>query len=314
MKIGGDVASRLPIVLFIDRGFPVPPFAAAFDDELSCCGQVDADERAQVVALVTGAVPVGVAEVLDYPNLKLVLSCSTGTDHLDVEALTARGLLVRNTPTYCSEEVADHALACVLGGWRGLWRLDRAVRAGEWDPATILRRFDAQRLGIIGIGRIGRALARKARALGIEVVAYDPWASAPDGVQLLELRELLSSSDAVSLHAPAAPGAPPLLGAPELALMKPDAVLVNVARAALVDLDAMVGALRAGLLGCAAWDVWPQEPPEANDRRLDAPALLVTPHVGWSSPQADLAYVAEATEVLRSVLGDSAGGLAGHVR
>ena len=110
------------------------------------------------------------------------------------------------------------------------------------------------------------------------------------------------------------PGAPPLLGAIELALMKPDAVLVNLARAALVDLDAMVAALRHGLLSAAAWDVWPQEPPDADDRRLDAPALLVTPHVGWSSPQADLAYVAEASEALRSVLLGGAGGPGGHVR
>ena len=290
------------------------PFAAAFHGELSCREQVDGGERAQVVALVTAAVPLGVPEVLEYPNLKLVLSCSTGTDHLDLEALSARGLHVRNTPTYCSEEVADHALACVLGGWRGLWRLDRAVRAGEWEPATMLRRFDAQRLGIIGLGRIGSALARKAQALRIEVVGHDPWAPAPDGVQMLALHELLSSSDAVSLHVPGTPGAPPLLGADELAVMKPDAVLVNLARAALVDVDAMVAALRHGLLNGAAWDVWPQEPPAPDDRRLDAPGLLVTPHVGWSSPQADLAYVAEASEALRSVLLGGAGGPDGHLR
>jgi D-3-phosphoglycerate dehydrogenase len=211
-------------------------------------------------------------------------------------------LQVRNTPTYCTEEVADHALACVLAGWRELWRLDRGVRAGAWEPSTILRRFDAQRLGIVGLGRIGRALARRAEALGIDVVGYDPHASPAAGVQPLPLPELLASSDAVSLHAPATPGAPPILGVAELALMKRDAVLVNVSRAALVDVEAMVAALRDDSLGAAAWDVWPQEPPAAGDRRLESPGLLVTPHVGWSSPQADAAYIEEAIAALRSTL------------
>jgi D-3-phosphoglycerate dehydrogenase len=308
------LATWLPVVLFVDRGLPPEPFASAFDGRLRCCADVDvdvdlgidddvnADMRERVVAVVTGATPVGVEDVVAYPNLRLVLTCSIGTDHLDVAGLSARGLAVRNTPTYCTEEVADHALACVLAGWRGLWRLDRAVRAGAWEPATMLRRFDAQRLGIVGLGRIGRALARRAGALGIEVVGHDPYVSAPDGVTHLPLAELLATSDAVSLHLPATAGFSPLLGAGELALMKPDAVLVNLARAALVDIDAMVGALRAGRLGGAAWDVWPQEPPASGDARLDAPGLIVTPHVGWSSPQADVAYVAEAIEVLRSVL------------
>jgi D-3-phosphoglycerate dehydrogenase / 2-oxoglutarate reductase len=297
-----ELATWLPIVLFIDSGFELAPFAEAFAGELAFRDEVTESEREHVVALVTGIKPVGAHEVAPYPGLKLVLTCSTGTDHVDTAELTRRGLTVCNTPTYCSDEVADHALACVLAGWRQLWTLGDDVRAGGWDASASLRRFDAQRLGIVGLGRIGSRLARSALALGIEVVGSDPYAPPPDGVRLLELDELLATSDAVSLHLPGRPGAPPLLDARRIASLKPRAVLVNLARASLVDLDALLAALDSGAIGAAAWDVWPQEPPAAGDPRLRARGLLVTPHVGWSSPQADEAYQREAIAALRDTL------------
>jgi D-3-phosphoglycerate dehydrogenase len=289
-----------PIALFIDRGFEVGPFADALSPQLRCREHVTAEEAPAVAAIVTGIERVSGEEVAPYPNLRVVLTCSVGTDHLDLDALGRRGLVVCNTPGYCTEEVADHALACVLAGWRGLWSLGEAVREGRWEPATILRRFDAQRLGVIGVGRIGRALARKALALGVDVVAHDPWAEPPPGVTGVALDELLHSADAVSLHVPGDPGAPPLLGAAEIASMKPGAVLVNTARASLVDLDAALVALCVGKLGAVAWDVWPHEPPELGDARVCTPGLLVTPHVGWSSPLAERAYLEEAIESLRA--------------
>jgi D-3-phosphoglycerate dehydrogenase / 2-oxoglutarate reductase len=300
-------------VLFIDRGFDLEPFAREFAGELECRERVAADERERVVALVTGIEPVGAEEVTPYPRLRVVLTCSTGTDHLDTVALRDRGLTVCHTPTYCTDEVADHALACILAGWRELWTLGAAVRSGQWDPSMQLRRFDAQRLGIIGLGRIGSALASRARALGIDVVGADPYATAPEGVELLELEELLATSDAISLHLPGMPGGPPLLGAREIAMIKPGAVLVNLARASLVDLDAVLAGLRAGRLTAVAWDVWPHEPPAGDDERLQTPGLLVTPHVGWSSPQANEAYRVEATDALRTalILGEEPAGVVG---
>jgi len=149
------LAGSAPIALFIDRGFEVGPFAAALEPELRCREQVAAGETEAVAAIVTGIERVGDREVAPYPNLSVVLTCSVGTDHLDLDALGRRGLVVCNTPGYCTEEVADHALACVLGGWRALWSLGDAVRARRWEPGTILRRFDAQRLGLIGAAILG---------------------------------------------------------------------------------------------------------------------------------------------------------------
>jgi D-3-phosphoglycerate dehydrogenase len=297
------LATWLPIALFIDRGFAVEPFAEQLDGELDCRERVEPDERERVVALVTGAEPVGAEQVAPFPNLRVVLTCSIGVDHLDVAELRRRRLRVANTPSYCTEEVADHALACLLAGWRGLWRLGEDVRDGRWEPGTRLRRFDAQRLGIVGLGRIGAALARRALALGIEVVGFDPAVvEPPPGVVAVGFEELLASSDAVSLHVPSGSGEPPLVGRRELALMPPGALLLNLARASVVDLDAVVDALARGALAGAAFDVWPTEPPAPADPRLQTRGLLVTPHVGWSSEQAEDAYRAEAIEVLRATL------------
>jgi len=291
-----------PIVLFVDRGFQMAPIAAGLPPALSCREHVSGHEAGDVVAIVTGAVPIGGEDAAPYPNLRLVLTCSVGTDHLDVGALRARGIAVANTPSYCTDEVADHALACVLAGWRGLWRLGDSVRAGEWDYAAAgtLRRFDRSRLGIVGLGRIGRALARRARALDIDVVAYDPIVNGDEGVATVGLAALLATSDAVSLHVPG--GEQPLLGAAEIAAMRPHAILVNLARPDVVDLDAVVAALSEGRLGGAAWDVWPSEPPTPDDPRLRTPGLVVTPHAAWFSAQADEAYRAEAVAVLREAL------------
>jgi D-3-phosphoglycerate dehydrogenase / 2-oxoglutarate reductase len=296
------VPEELPIVLFIDGEIELEPFAQALADRLACRRHVTAQERGRVAAIVTGIEPVGYDDVVPFPNLRVVLTCSIGTDHLDVEALQRRGLSVCHTPTYCTAEVADHALACILAGWRELWTLGARVRDGRWDSRTLLRRFDAQRLGIIGLGRIGAELARRAIALGVEVVGSDPFASMPTGVRPVELDELLATSDAISLHLPGSPGERPLLGAREIELIKPGAVLVNLARASLVDLHALIAALESGALTCAAWDVWPREPPAPDDERLLAPGLLVTPHVGWSSPQAEAAYLTEAIDSLTQSL------------
>jgi lactate dehydrogenase-like 2-hydroxyacid dehydrogenase len=127
-----------PIVLYVDRGFDHRPIAEALAGELEAREAVGAAEAGDVVAIVTGAVPIGPADVAPYPRLQVVVTCTIGTDHLDLEGLQARGIAVRNTPTYCTGEVADHALACVLAGWRGLVALDAAVRDGRIRKGNLL--------------------------------------------------------------------------------------------------------------------------------------------------------------------------------
>jgi D-3-phosphoglycerate dehydrogenase len=204
--------------------------------------------------------------------------------------------------------VADHTIAAVLSLLRGLHRFDRAVQHREWNIASggPIRRISGTKLGIVGLGRIGRGVAERARALGIEVIGSHPDQSAEQiaalGVRPASLEELLAEADVVSLHAPSAPHAPPLLGPEQLALMRPQALLVNTARAALVDLDALAERLNRGRLAGAHFDVWATEPPDWDDPRLHARNLFLSPHAAWVSPDAESALWREAARAITAVL------------
>ena len=304
--IGGGRRPSRPIVLYVDQGFDHSPIATALEDELDArLGRAaEPGDAPEVVAIVTGVVPIGLDDAERYPALRSVVTCSIGTDHIDVDGLAARGIAVRNTPTYCTDEVADHALACVLAGLRGLVPLDASVRAGSWDYAAagLLRRVDSSCLGIVGHGRIGRSLAAKAAALGMTVLAYDPYVEEAADAELVGLDELLGRADAVSLHMPGTPGMAPVLGAPELDRLRPHAILVNLSRPALVDLDAMLARLDDGRLAGAFWDVWPEEPADPSDPRLARPGLIVSPHAAWYSAEAEAANYKEAVAALRETV------------
>jgi D-3-phosphoglycerate dehydrogenase len=222
-------------------------------------------------------------------------------------AFRERGVKVCHTPTYCTEEVADHAIAAVLSLLRGLHRFDHAIQRREWDIASggPLRRIRGTTLGIVGLGRIGRAVAERARALGMDIIGSHP--SSPEqidvpGVRPAALEDLLAQADVVSLHALSDPDAPPLLGPEQLALMRSHALLVNTARAALVDLDALVDRLNRGRLAGAHFDVWASEPPDWDDPRLHARNLSLSPHAAWVSPDAEAALWREAARAITAVL------------
>jgi D-3-phosphoglycerate dehydrogenase / 2-oxoglutarate reductase len=270
-----------------------------------------------VVGLVVWGAPVGEEELARLPSLRIVVTPSVGYDHIDLEAARRRGVGVSNVPDYCVEEMADSSLALLLALLRGVVVLDRSVRDGGWDyeAAGALRRVAGTRLGVVGFGRIGRALAARARALGFEVWAADPVVPAEE-IAALEVRpapldELLAACDAVSVHAPLSPATKGLLGAAELALMPRGAVLVNTARAELVDQEALLSALADGHLAAAAVDVLPAEPPTPEQPAPEAPRLVVTPHTAWYSPEAEEELVRRTALAVRTALegGTPEGGL-----
>jgi D-3-phosphoglycerate dehydrogenase / 2-oxoglutarate reductase len=249
--------------------------------------------------------PVTGDDLVRLPALEVIATPSVGFDHVDVEAATRRGVWVCNVPDYCVDEMADHALALLLALVRGVVELDRSVRAGRWDyeVAGPLVRVSDVRLGVIGFGRIGRAVASRARVLGMDVSAHDPLVAdaeiAAVGVQPAALEELLRSSTAVSVHAPLTEATRGLVGADELALLPEGAFVVNAARAGLVDTGALLDALAAGRLGGVALDVLDVEPPE---RAPQAGRLIVTPHAGWYSERAREEVFRRAAESVRDVL------------
>ena len=266
-------------------------------------------EGDDVVALLIGTETRVVEADLDrLPALRVVATCSVGFDHVAWPEAERRGVWVCNVPDYCIEEVADHSLALVLALLRGVVELDRHVRAGGWDSAAAgpLRRLRGTRLGVVGLGRTGSALAERAAALGFEVWGTDPARSpeeiAAAGVRPASLDELLEACDAVSLHVALTPESEGLIGERELARMPPGAVLVDTARAQLVDLEALRGALESGRLGGAALDVLPVEPPSDDEPAPAWPRLIVNPHAAWYSVEAEEAVYTRPVLSVRAVL------------
>ncbi|MBP6105583.1 MAG: D-2-hydroxyacid dehydrogenase [Steroidobacteraceae bacterium] len=229
------------------------------------------------------------------PALKLIVLAATGTNNVDLEAARERGIGVCNLRDYCTAAVVQHVLGTMLLLTQRLREYDALVRSGAWSRGDQfclldfpLRELAGRKLGIVGYGALGKGVARAASlALGMEVwIASRPGGEPRAGRH--DLDELLSQVDVLSLHCPLTTLTQGLIGAPQLARMKPDALLINTARGALVDSQALADALRAGRLGGAAIDVLPQEPPVDGNPLLapDIPHLIVTPHIAWAAREA----------------------------
>jgi glyoxylate reductase len=230
------------------------------------------------------------AELMDAagPSLKVVVNYAVGYDNIDVAAARERGIVVSNTPGVLDNATADLAFALLLATARRVVESDRFVRAGndwKWEPDLFvgLDVSGGATLGIVGLGRIGLAVARRAAAFDMTIIATGSRASGPEaaalGVRPVELPELLATSDVVSLHCPLTPSTHHLIGAEELRSMKSSAVLINTARGPIVDELALIDALQNGVIGAAGLDVYEWEP-TISAGLLSLPNVVTAPHIG----------------------------------
>jgi C-terminal binding protein len=263
----------------------------------------DADCAAADGLMIMGFAVTG-ADLVRFPKLRAIVRMGVGYDKLDRAAAAARNILVCNVPDYGTTEVADHAIALALSLRRGILLHHERQRSDPPAPFRsfqhpLIQRLGSQNFGIVGLGRIGTAVALRAKALQFRVAFYDPYL--PNGVELAlgiarapALEDLLRQTDVLSVHAPLTPETHGMLGRAELALLRPGAVVVNDARGPILDLDALYELLRSEHIAGAGLDVLPQEPPtepipellrayRAREPWLEG-RLVITPHSAWLTP------------------------------
>ncbi|MEO7913236.1 MAG: NAD(P)-dependent oxidoreductase, partial [Roseiflexaceae bacterium] len=206
------------------------------------------------------------------------------------------------------DEVSSHAIGLLLAHARAIPQLIDSARAGKWSNQAAIprRRLRGQTLGLLGFGRIGQAVAAKARGLGLEIIVHDPFldatAVATNGARAVDRETLLRESDYLSLHAPLNDGNRGFINASALALMKPTAIVINTARGGLIDEDALLAAVQSGQIGGAALDVLVVEPPAPDHPLLHEPRVMITPHTGWYSEDASYDVRVRAVEEVVRVL------------
>lgn len=262
--------------------------------------EVDARTEEAIVELCSDAAALLVvrepitAWVLErLPECRVVTRFGVGLDTVDVEAATAHGVRVTNVPDANIQEVAAHTLAMALSLVRRLPQFDAVVRAGSWgfaEPGRGIRRISSLSLGLVGLGRIGRLVASGACSLGFNVLATDPIASDEEaeacGARLVDLDELLTTSDVVSLHVPLTQGTRRLIDEAALGQMKQGAILVNTSRGGLVDESALASALESGRLSGAGVDAFESEPPDPANPLLKVEHAVFSPHAAHYSHEA----------------------------
>ena len=239
-------------------------------------------------------------------RLAVIGRAGVGVDNVDLEAATRAGIVVVNAPTGNTIAAAEHTLALLYGVARRIAPADASVRRGEWKRAQFTGlELRGRTLGIIGLGKIGQAIAVRARAMEMTVLGVDPYitaeAAANHGVELIELDELLARSDVVTVHVPLTRATRGLIGREAISKMKPGSIVLNVARGGIVDEAAVSEALRSGQLGGAGIDVFEQEPP-TDSPLLDAPNSLLTPHLGASTAEAQVLVSEEVAVQIIDVL------------
>ena len=255
--------------------------------------------------LITNKTPLSASTLAALPRLKGIAVLATGYDVVDVAAAASRGVPVCNVPDYSTNAVAQAVFGLLLELSNHTGELAAAVRAGRWQAGpdysfwdAPIRELTGRTLGVVGLGRIGQAVARIGAAFGMRVLGC----GLRPGPDRLPLETLLVESDVVSLHCPLTAASRQLINADRLALMRPEAILINTGRGALIDEHALAEALAQGRIAAAALDVLSLEPPPPDHPLLSAPNCLITPHVAWASVEARRRLIAETAANVAALL------------
>lgn len=243
-------------------------------------------------------------------KLKVIARAGVGVDNIDVNAATERGIMVVNAPESASITVAEHTIGVIISLARKIALADRSVKEGKWEKSRFMGlELFGKTLGIVGIGRIGKQVAARLRGFEMKMLAYDPYISEEDalelGVTLVDIDTLLKESDIITIHVPLTPETRHFIAARELELMKEDAFIINCARGGIVDEQALYAALKAGDIGGAGLDVYEEEPPRDNPL-LGLDNVVLTPHIGASTVEAQQnASIIVAQEIKKVFNGES---------
>ena len=262
----------------------------------------DADAVIVTLQRVTGDI------IRTMKKCRIISRSGTGLDTIDIPVATECGIWVTYVPDYSIDEVSAHAIALIMSLARGIPFLSQSTRNGTWDPSAWgpIYRLKDQTLGVLGLGRIGQATAEKGRGLGLNVIAFDPFADKEVadklGVRLVDLDTVARESDYISLHSPLLDSTRHIVNADFLGKMKPSAYIVNAARGPLIDEDALLAAVRSGQIAGAGLDVLAIEPIDPNSPLLKEDRILITPHAAWYSEQAKLDMRTRSTEEVVRIL------------
>ncbi|MCM8779923.1 MAG: phosphoglycerate dehydrogenase, partial [Candidatus Omnitrophica bacterium] len=240
-------------------------------------------------------------------KLKVIGRAGVGLDNVDLEAATQKGIIVMNTPGGNTISTAEHTMSLLLAMSRNIPQANASLKQGQWQRNKFMGvELYQKELGIIGLGRIGREVAKRAISFGMKVLAYDPFLSQEVAeslnVELVELEELLRRSDFISVHTPGGPETKYLISDKEFAVMKEGVKVINCARGGIIDETALAKAIKSGKVSAAALDVFEKEPPPADLELLKLEKVITTPHLGASTEEAQVNVAVEIAEVVRDAL------------
>ncbi len=260
-------------------------------------------------AAIVRSQPKVTTEALESPGkLRAIARAGVGVDNIDVAAATRRGIVVMNTPGGNTVSAAEHTIALMFAVARKVATADAVMKAGGWDRNKFVgTQLTGKTLGVVGLGRIGREVARRARGLDMTVIALDPFVTAAKAAELgletaTSLDQLLPKVDFLTIHVPLSAETKSLIGARELGLMKKTACVLNVARGGIIDEKALAAALAAGTIGGAGVDVFSAEPIVADNPLLKSPNVVLTPHLGASTVEAQESVAVEAAQLIADFL------------